>query len=342
MRKFFVFCIFFILFSGYAFPAFAQSEQSSFRAKILEIRDESVRVVNKDGEQYEIEQLGPLRIKPGQSVVVSSLVNENSEVTYFITDVVRVQWIWMLIILFMLTVVIINRKHGVKSLINLAVTFGILIFVVVPLILKGYSPVFMAILGGIVSMVWNIYFAHGINKKSHAALLGIAGSLIIAGLLSGVFVRATNLSGLVQEEAVYLQAIGFENINMQGLLLAAIIIGVLGVLDDLAINQISVIEELTTTKHNMGTKELMARGLKIGRDHTGAIINTLMLAYAGAAFPLLLLVTLNQPPFETMFGILNNEVIATEIIRTLVGTICIVLTMPITTFVGAQFYKKRV
>lgn len=316
----------------------------TFTAKIIELSEEKIVVIDKNNTRYDIprsEQGEHPGIEPGRSVVVSSIVNENGDTSYAIADMVRTNPLWILIVLFIATVLIINKKHGAKSLINLAVTVGILIFGILPLILRGVSPVAAAIIGGIISMLWNIYFSHGFNRKSHASMLGIAVSLIIAGILSSVFVKATYLSGLVQEEASYLQALGFENINMQGLLLAAIIIGVLGVLDDLAINQVSVIEELKKTNPAMGNKELISRALKIGRDHTGAIVNTLILAYAGASFPLLLLVTLHEPPFESLFGILNNEVIATEIVRTLVGTICIVLTMPITTVMAAQFYKLK-
>lgn len=315
----------------------------TFTAKIIELSEEKIVVIDKDNTRYDIsrsEQGEHPGIEPGRSVVVNPIVNENGDTNYVIADIVRTNPLWILIVLFVATVLIINKKHGAKSLVNLAVTLGILIFGILPLILRGVSPVVVAIIGGIISMIWNIYFSHGFNRKSHSALLGIAFSLIIAGILSFIFVKAAFLSGLAQEEAVYLQALGFENINMQGLLLAAIIIGVLGVLDDLAINQVSIIEELKKTNPAIGNKELVSRALKIGRDHTGAIVNTLMLAYAGASFPLLLLVTLNEPPFESLFGILNNEIIATEIVRTLVGTICIVLTMPLTTIIAARFYKK--
>ncbi len=323
--------------------AAAAPESKSFKAKIIEISEEKIVVIDRDNIRYDIarnEQGEHPGIKAGKSVVINSIIVENGDMHYVIADIVRTTSLWILIALFIITILIINGRHGAKSLVNLVVTLGILILGILPLILKGFSPVTVAIAGGIISMIWNIYFSHGFNRKSHAALLGIALSLILVGVLSSVFVKAANLSGLVQEEAVYLQAIGFENINMQGLLLAAIIIGVLGVLDDLAINQVSVIEELKKSKPTIENKELMSSAIKIGRDHTGAIVNTLMLAYAGAAFPLLLLVTLNEPPFETLFGILNNEIIATEIVRTLVGTICIVLTMPITTLVAAQFYRK--
>jgi len=212
---------------------------------------------------------------------------------------------------------------------------------IIPRILAGNSPLLISILGAIVILAAIIYITWGFSRKANLAMLTIALSLIITGLISILFTALTKLSGLAQEEAMFLVGLSNVTINFQGLLLAGIIIGTLGVLDDVVISQISAIEQLKEANPNLSKYEFFKRGLKVGIDHLSSMTNTLFLAYAGASLPLLLLFSLKQEPFLTFSQVLNNEMIATEIVRTLVGSVGLILAVPLATFVGAWYLKSR-
>jgi len=165
-------------------------------------------------------------------------------------------------------------------------------------------------------------------------LVAIAGtliSLIITGILANLFVSESRLTGFASEEASFLQAAKQGTINIQGLLLAGIIIGVLGVLDDITISQSAIVFQLKATKNKIQFGDLYTKAMNIGRDHISSMVNTLILVYAGAALPLLLLFIDNPHPFSE---IVNYEIIADEIVRTLVGSIGLILAVPITTFIA--------
>jgi len=145
---------------------------------------------------------------------------------------------------------------------------------------------------------------------------------------------------MANEEVAYLISIGKGNINLNGLLLAGIIIGALGVLDDIVISQIALVKELKSSNPEISNKEAFSRAMKVGVSHLGSMVNTLFLAYAGASLPLLILFSMKQPPFETFGQVINNEIIATEIVRSLTGSVGIVLAVPIATFLAVRFIKK--
>jgi uncharacterized membrane protein len=172
-----------------------------------------------------------------------------------------------------------------------------------------------------------LYLAHGFNARTTTAMLGTLASLAITGLLAVVFVEATKFTGFGSEEAVFLQ-ISAQQVNLQGLLLGGIIIGTLGVLDDVTVTQASSVWELHAANPNLGTTGLYRAALRIGRDHIASTVNTLVLAYVGASLPLLLLFTLSNRPLG---DVLTSEVMAEEIVRTLVGSIGLVASVPITT-----------
>ena len=321
-------------------PLFASAQESDaiFEAKVIDSTDEFIRVEDTSGERFIIEkdiEVGSLsHAAKGNNVLVQHMTLEDESEKYMIVDFIRRGWILTLIGLFVLVIWFTNGKKGIRSLINLIVTIIIAMLVIIPLILKGWSPVWVTILGGTLAMTWNMYFSYGRTKKAHQALIGIIITLGITGLLAWVFVGLTSLTGFVDDEATFLVALGYKHINMQGLLLAAIIIGTLGVIDDLVINQVAIVQEFREANPNITKKELFTRAIRIGRDHTGAMINTLVLAYIGAAFPLVIIIYLQEGPFSTILSTLNNEVVATEIVRTLVGSIGLLLAMPISTFVA--------
>ncbi len=339
--------IFTIIILALSVPGLALAAQETrFKAKIVDIADTFVRVERVDnGERYAIEQnfdvIGRKQFRMGDMVLVNEIQMEDGQNQYVIVDFVRRAWIYLLVALFMLTVALVGGKQGLRSLFNLFLTLLIVLFVIIPLVLRGWNPVAVVVGGGSVAMLFNIYITYGFNKKSHGTLLSVVGSLVVSGLLSGFFVKYASLTGFVQEEAAFIVTMGYTELDMRGILLAAIIVGALGVIDDLAISQMSLVKELADSNKKMPKREMFKAAFRVGRDHTSSMVNTLVLAYAGAAFPLMILFTLGNPPFDSLSSILNNEAVATEIVRTLVGSIGLLLSMPIATWVGVWLFGKK-
>ncbi len=328
------------------FPISALAQETEFAATVIEARENFIRVEDDAGKRFTIDRTvdvsGLQSVVPGNKVKVANILRKDGTEQFVIVDFVRYPWLIVLIILFIVVMIALNKKHGLKSLLNIGVMGIIVFFGIIPLILKGWSPVAVTVLGGTLAMLVSIYISYGINKKSHSAILSIALGLLATGILSAIAIRLVSLTGFVTEEATFLVAMGYEHINIRGLLLAAIMIGALGVFDDLAISQASVVEELHKANPNMNKKDLFTSALRVGQDHTSAMVNTLIFAYLGAAFPLVLLIAIGETPFDSLAGILNHETVATELVRTLIGTLIILLLMPIATIIPtALLFRKK-
>lgn len=323
-------------------PAYADH---SFRAKVVDVTDNYIRIEDAGGTRFtidpNIETKDTSELHAGDRIIAGHIVREDGTEQYIIQEFIRTPWMIALIAAFFLTVIAINGKHGIRSIINIVVTITIVLFGIIPLILKGYSPVGITILGGMIAMAWSIYFSEGINKKSHTAIISIGISLLLGAIFSWIFVKKTSLTGFADESSSILAAIGYEHIKMRGLLLAAIIIGALGVIDDVAISQASLVHELKQANPNMRRRDLFQAALRVGRDHTSAVVNTLVLAYVGAAFPLVILISLGGAPFDSIGSILNNEIVATELVRALIGSMAIMFVMPVSTWIAISLEKPK-
>ena len=237
----------------------------------------------------------------------------------------------LLAALFVAVVLVFARWRGALSLVGLAVSLVIVLLFVVPAILDGKSPLLVAVVGSLAVALTTIPLAHGWGPKSLAALLGTAASLILTALLALLFTDLTHLTGLSSEEAIFLQ-IGAADVSLQGLLLAGMVIGALGVLDDVTISQASTVLALRRANPGLALRRLFGLAMDVGRDHVSATVNTLVLAYVGAALPILLLFSAAD------LGVgdaLNLEVVAKEIVATLVGSIGLIAAVPITTGLAA-------
>jgi uncharacterized membrane protein len=219
----------------------------------------------------------------------------------------------------------------------MGISLVVIVAFIVPQILDGRDPVVVAILGSVVMMGLSLYLVYGWDRKTHVAVAGLFLSLILTGLLAIWSVNWTRLSGFGAEEAGFLQLAGVE-LDPRGLLLAGIIIGALGALDDVAIGQSSSIFELSKANPRLGSRELFRRGMNVGRDHIAAMVNTLLLAYVGAALPFLLLFSVYAEPLGTT---LNREIIAEEIVRTLVGSLGLLAGVPLTSLLAAFVAQNR-
>lgn len=257
---------------------------------------------------------------------------DTGELRAFFTDFVRSRPILYLFLLFVLFSVLISGWKGIRSLFGIGFSLLIIVFYILPQILSGKDPVWVSITGAFVFLAISQFLVYGWNLKTHSAVIGIFISLILTGLLSSFFVDFTRLTGYGDENALFLSQMSSQPINIKGLLLAGMLIGALGVLDDLVISQSSAVFELFAANSSLSFSFLFKRAMNIGRDHAAATVNTLVLAYAGASLPMLLLFTIsNQNPAM----LINISFIAEEIVRTLVGSIGLFISIPVTTALAA-------
>jgi uncharacterized membrane protein len=246
---------------------------------------------------------------------------------YSFADVQRRLPLVILAAVFGVAVVALGRLRGLLALVGIGVTVGVLLAFVFPALLRGASPLGVALTGAIVIAVSTIYLAHGVSDRTTVALVGTMASLLLTAALGAAFGAAAHLSGLATDESVNLLAFAPE-LDFRGLLLAATIIGALGVLDDVTITQVSAVWELHHSDPRVGARGLYSAGIRIGRDHIASTVNTLVLAYTAAALPTLLLLTQSGLP---MAEVLTTETLAVEIVQTLVGSIGLVASVPLTT-----------
>jgi uncharacterized membrane protein len=241
----------------------------------------------------------------------------------------RSPMLW-LAIAFAVLVVVFARLRGALSLLGLGLSLAIVVAFIVPAILDGEPPLAVALVGSMAVMFVTIALAHGLGAKSLAAIIGTAASLLLVAALASVFTDLTNLTGRSSEEATLLQ-IGGLDVDFQGLLLAGVLIAALGVLDDVTVSQASTVIALRAASPELRFGELYRRALTVGRDHVSATVNTLVLAYAGSSLPVLLILGTGG---VGIVDALNAELVAKEIVGTLVGSIGLIAAVPITTAVA--------
>ncbi len=253
------------------------------------------------------------------------------EQEYSLTDFERRGPMLVLALLFAVLVVVLGRLRGALSLVGLALSLVVVLAFVVPAILSGEKPLLVAVVGSMAIMLVTVPLAHGLGPKGLAAVLGTAAALALTVALAAVFTELTNLTGLSSEEANLVGA-NATGVSLEGLLLAGMVIGALGVLDDVTVSQASTVLALRSANPGLRAGELFGRGLRVGRDHVSATVNTLVLAYVGASLPLLLIFSSSELGLvETA----NLEVIAKEIVATLVGSVGLMAAVPITTALAA-------
>jgi len=279
-----------------------------------------------------------LKYKVNDKVIVTFSKNFEGDDYFYITDYIRRDSLLWLFIIFVVSAIVIAKWRGILSLVGMGISFLVIFSFILPKILSGSNPVEIAILGSLIIIPVSFFLSHGFNKKTMVAIAGTLIALIITGVLANIFVEAAKLTGFASEEAGFLQAAKGGLINIKGLLLAGIIIGVLGVLDDITISQSAIVFQLKEANEKLKFNELYKRAMNVGQDHISSMVNTLVLVYTGAALPLLLLFIDNPHPFSE---IVNYEIIADEIVRTLVGSIGLILAVPITTVIAALVATQR-
>jgi uncharacterized membrane protein len=270
--------------------------------------------------------------KAEDRVLVTRQVVPGQDDAYFLSDYARGFPLWVMGIAFAGFVVAVARWQGATALLGMAVTTLIILRFIIPGIVAGNDPVVISVIGALVIMSATLFLAHGVSTKTAVAFGGTIVALFMTAILASLAIDFARLSGLAEEHSVTLQILSEGAINAEGLLLGGIIIGALGVLDDVTVAQASSVFELRRANATLGFRALYSRGMVVGRDHIASTVNTLFLAYAGASLPLLIILSLGTEPAGIL---LNREFLATEIARTIVGSAGIVAAVPITTAVAA-------
>lgn len=275
----------------------------------------------------------------GDKVVVGrSLSYPDLNAEYYVADVYRLGGLMWLLAFFLFTAVAFAGKHGVRSFAGLLLSFVVIMYYIVPQILDGANPFLVSFLGTIAIASSALFIAHGIKTRTTIAFVSTIITILLALVLSYISVIGLKLFGLGSEEAYYLQFAGDVAINLQGLLLGGLIIGTLGVLDDVTTAQAAAVDEIHKANHRFGLKELYKRGASVGKEHIVSLVNTLVLAYTGASFPLLLLFHIYTQP---LWLTLNSEIMVEELVRMLVGSIALIFAVPITTMLAAYVYTRK-
>jgi uncharacterized membrane protein len=260
-----------------------------------------------------------------------------SDVEFFVTDFARLPALARLVGLFVLAVLIVGRWHGLRSLLGLVISLGIVIRFVVPAILAGRPPAIVALVGALAVMLVTLLLTHGIDELTMAAIVGTAGALIVTVTVGMAAIGQAKITGFASEDAVFARY-SVPDLDLRGLVLAGLIIAALGVLDDVTVSQASTVFALHEADATQSWGTLFARAMRVGRDHIASVINTLFLAYAGASLALLVLFSTGGLPAGEL---VNAEVIAEELVKTIVGSLGLIAAVPFTTALAVTLATAR-
>lgn len=284
-----------------------------------------------DGDVGEIEESGEGTLEVGDAIKVTFFEDINGERVFGLYDYQRDLPMIVLAVLFAVSVVVLGRWRGVGALGGLVASMLVIVWFTLPAILAGSNAVSVAVVTASTIAFLALFLAHGFDRATAVALIATLASLVLTAVLAWVFVHTGHLTGFTDETTFMLPVLG-EGIDARGIVLAGIVIGSLGVLDDVTVTQVSAVWQLKSVQPELSTADLMRPALRIGRDHISSTVNTLFLAYAGTALPLLLLFVEAE---RGLTDVLTREVVATEVIRTLVGSIGLVASVPISTWLAA-------
>jgi uncharacterized membrane protein len=287
----------------------------------------------------------PKKIQPGETIILKKSPASAGDAYYF-GERSRFPAYLFITLAFIAIVIFFGRLRGLGSLLGLTINLGVLTLFVIPRIISGSDPVMTAFLGSVGIVLTSLYLAHGFNRRTTIALIGTLITLALAIVLSVIFVSVLHLTGLTAEDSLKeLRSLLYTNhgngaFDWHGFLLAGIIISMLGILDDATMSQSATVYEIKKAGPGLPFGELYSRGMAVGKEHIASLINTLVLVYAGAAFPLFLLIILWNEALP-IWVILNKEIFAEEFVRTVVGSMALVLAIPITTAIAAYYVGEE-
>lgn len=258
--------------------------------------------------------------------------------SYAVSEPYRLRALGLLSVIFVLTVLAFGGWQGARGLLSLGASVASIMFLLLPGILNGYPPVLLSAAVASFIVIIGSYVTHGFNRTTSVAVVGLVATVIVVAVFAQWAVPFAQLSGFESDEATYLHVNTHGAIDFAGLLISGIMIGALGILYDAAIGQAVAVEELAAAGPGLSRQHIFRRGLRIGREHIGALVNTLAIAYVGASLPLLLLFTGFSDGGFLMT--INREIFATELVRTILGSIGIVLAVPVTTLIAVLWLVK--
>ncbi len=296
------------------------------KGKHIEVENGAVPVAN------------PLTYQAGDNVMVTVSSTPGGRSSAYISDYLRRGPLYLLFAIFIALALIVTRGRGLRAIVGMGISFLVIFSFVLPNILIGNNPIQVVIFAALFIVPITFYIAHGINKKTTAAIIGTLITIIITGVLASVFIQAARLTGTASEEAAYLTQLKQNNLNLQGILFAGILIAVLGILNDITVSQAAIVAQLKRTSQSLSFKDLYFKAMSVGKDHIASMINTLILVYTGTALPLLLLFVNNPHPFAE---IINYEIVAEEVVSTLLAGIGLILAVPLTTLIACFFYSSN-
>jgi uncharacterized membrane protein len=335
---------------------------SYFKATVVKITDEGVRVIGEEqvpfrsivlnrkggspSDEITVEEQGtpqgwPHSVSQGDTVVMSATPRGDGSMQYSISDTYRLNTLIGIVVAFSVLVVIVAGRKGVGALAGICLSLLVILKFVVPGIINGHDPLLISVVGGGVMLLLTTYLAHGVSRQTTVALASTYAALGITVALSHLFVAIAHLTGAGGEDAAALQFGSTTTIDLQGLLLAGIIIGTLGALNDVTTTQAATIFELGAANPSFDMKELARRGFLIGREHIVSLVNTIVLAYAGVSLIVFIFLNLN-PSGAPLWVLLNSELIAEEVVRTVASSFGLILAVPIATLISAWLVTRQI
>jgi uncharacterized membrane protein len=282
------------------------------------------------GERIEF-QNDFVTLKPGNRFILRRVTEPGGFTYHAVADRERRPLLVGLVLVFMAAVLAMGGRQGVRSLLSLLISFLVIFLGIIPLLLRGHPPLLVGGGGALVVLAGAILITHGFKKRSFIAFLGTAGAVVLATLLALAVTSLAHMSGLASNESVYLSLNTGGKLDFVGLYLASVIIGMLGVLDDVAITQVAVVHELRHAAGHLSRREIFTRAMRVGKEHVAALVNTLVLAYAGVALPTILYVATAGISFGYL---VNQEMFASEIIRTVIGSLGLIAAVPLSTWLA--------
>lgn len=305
------------------------------KTRILDggLKDQEIIVV-----QENIRGIKPIKnIKPGDTIIV--LNSSLSDPQFLLEDRYRLPSVIMIILFFFIVVIFFTFKKGLRSIISLTLNILILVIFTVPQIAIGKPPLLIALISSVFILAISLFLTHGVNSRTITSFVSCGITISLSILVGYLLIYWSKLTGTGNEEAYMLQLGNLNNIDLRGLLLAGIVISTIGIMDDVAIVQTTAVQEIHETNPLLNKKELYKRGIFIGKEHILSMVNTLFIVYAGAAIPTLLFFLYQSNVSVPLWVKLNSEKITEEIIRSIVGSIILIFTVPITTLLAVRHYK---
>lgn len=325
-----------------------ESSEGELLGRKLITQKLTLKILDKDkkGEIIVVENGGGTDLQESQLykkgdvlVVVETKVADKAQ--YYIQDRYRLPGLLGMVIFFLILTIIFAGKQGIGSMLGLIASVGVLVGYLVPSLLGGQNPVLVTFIASFTIITLTIFVSHGFRVRTFIAFASMNITLILAYIISAVFVYLAHMFGVGSEDTFYLASITNVDLDLRGILLAGVIVGMLGVLDDVTVAQAATIDEIKRANPSTKFKQLYQAGMSVGRDHIASLVNTLALAYVGSSLPLFLLLYINSSNVP-IWVTLNSEFIGQELVRTLSGSIAIILAVPITSLIAAKVFDNYI